>query len=110
MEATAGGDDDTEMNATEDGPEKTRTGAETEVSEETKNEEEEEEMATDVENSEEDEAAEAEFAACRPVAPFMSTAMPTAGGASTPAKSTSDEYCRIFYGNESLFVLLKFFE
>merc|ERR1719183_1021303 len=101
MEATAGGDDDTEMNATEDGPEKTRTGAETEVSEETKNEEEEEEMATDVENSEEDEAAEAEFAACRPVAPFMSTAKPSADGVS---------YCRILYGNESLFVLLKLFE
>ena len=110
MDATAG-DDDTEMNATEDGMGNNKP----EGSEETKNED-DEEMATDVENegeaenSEEDEAAEAEFAACRPVAPFMSTAMPTAGGASTPAKSTSDEYCRIFYGNESLFVLLKFFE
>merc|ERR1719183_1936557 len=109
MEATAGGDDDTEMNATEDGPEKTRTGAETEVSEETKNEEEEEGMATDVENSEEDEAAEAEYAACRPIAPFMSTAKPSANGASN-SKTAVGSHCRIFYGNESLFVMLKLFE
>ena len=109
MDVTAGGDEDTDMNATEDDQGKARTGGEMEVSEETKNED-EEELATDVENSEEDEAAEAEFAACRPVAPFMSTATPTADGASTPSKTTSDAYCRIFYGNESLFVLLKLFE
>ena len=112
MEMTAGGDDDTEMNATEDG-----LGNDKPVASEDKDEE-DEEMATDMENdaeaenSEEDEAAEAEFAGCRPIAPFMSTAMPMgdANGASTANKPTSDSYCRTFYGNESLFVLIKFFE
>ncbi len=110
VEATAGGDEDTDMNATEDGQENTRAEGETEVSEETKNEEEEEEgMATDVENSEEDEAAEAEYAACRPIAPFMSTAKPSADGASN-SKTAVGSHCGIFYGNESLFVMLKLFE
>ncbi|KAI8102953.1 hypothetical protein M9434_005744 [Picochlorum sp. BPE23] len=52
---------------------------------------------TDAENSEEDEAAEAQFAGCRPVAPLVS------GKDKRPRQG----HCRIFYGNESLFVLLR---
>jgi paired amphipathic helix protein Sin3a len=74
-------------------------GTDVEESEDVKNDD----IATDVENSEEDEAAEAEFAGCRPIAPLSSAG-------AVKQEAGNETHCRIFYGNESLFVLLRLFQ
>lgn len=87
---------------TEGGNDKNKEhGTDVEESEDVKHDD----IATDADNSEEDEAAEAAFAGCRPIAPHACAipATKTGNGGEHP-------HCRIFYGNESLFVLLRLFQ
>eukprot|EP00887_Chlorella_sp_A99_P007276 scaffold2.g7276.t1 len=95
--------------ATGDG--KQETGAETEDSEE-----EEGAAATSMEPSaalsEEDEADESAFAACKPVVPLTAGGAAAAAAAPPPPPSPDAEgvlhpHCRVLYGNEQLYVLLR---
>lgn len=76
-------------------------GTDVEESEDIKNDD----IATDADNSEEDEEVEAEFVGCRPIAPHASVF-----SVIKSEHDTDHPHCRIFYGNESLFVLLRLFQ
>lgn len=96
-----GEDDEGDTEGGNDKNKQVADGTDVEESEDVKNDD----IATDADNSEEDEAIEAAFAGCRPIAPHASgiPALKTGNGNEHP-------HCRIFYGNESLFVLLRLFQ